>query len=565
MKTQRFMGRMSSAGTEIPIWAASVSLNILSLVMPLSILLIFDRVIPFQSMETLRMLTLALLITAAAELLLRWCRSVLLTTTAEDAAVSNYRHFMTAVLHANSPAFAQDTSSVHFARYLAIGHLRDHCAGQNQTLAIDLPFAAVFALMIGLIGGWLILVPLAAFCGVMIFALCMKRVQWSLFNQRKVLDSRRYAFLSGLLANMTTVKSNRMEPQMTRRFEMLEDQTVEVSRQLIQFSGFAQSFGAVLSQFLVAAMGLFGAYLVILNHIGIAELAACMLLNGRIIQPLTKFVTLRVQSENVAASKAKLHETLSIRQNRIPACAPPQLIGTLEATDFALTRARNSDQMFSPVTFAADPMSGILIEADESWMVDALFDAITGQRDPDNGTLTMDGFAATERVFQRGHNGIVALESTPAVFSGTLLENLSAFGDDDMVQRAKDFAASLGLEKRIHRLPMGYHTQLNSGVGFEKDPVNRQLIALARALALQPRVLLMNEPTAILDTPERQALAQCLLALSPKPTLVLASPDPRMRKLVSRSVRLWSPDARDWRQDIHLNREATEPLRRGAA
>ncbi|MEM9127223.1 MAG: hypothetical protein AAGB28_15650, partial [Pseudomonadota bacterium] len=91
MKTQRFMGRMSSAGTEIPVWAASVSLNILSLVMPLSILLIFDRVIPFQSMETLRMLTLALLITAAAELLLRWCRSVLLTTTAEDAAVSNYR------------------------------------------------------------------------------------------------------------------------------------------------------------------------------------------------------------------------------------------------------------------------------------------------------------------------------------------------------------------------------------------------------------------------------------------------------------------------------------------
>ncbi len=567
MEPRGFVGRISAPHFDIPLWVASLTMNVLSLLMPISILLIFDRVIPFQSTDTLRVLTVALVIGAFLELLLRQCRAVLLTTTAEGAAVWNYHRFMTKVLNANSLAFSREPASNYAERYAAIGQLRDCHSGQGQTLSIDLPFTVLFAILIGLIGGWLILVPLGAFCVVIIFAAVMKRGQWALFKHRKSLDTRRYAFLTEILSNMPTVKANRMEPQMARRFELLEDQTVDNSKKLIHFSGFAQSFGAIFSQMTVAAMGLLGAYLVIINLIGIAELAACMLLNGRIIQPLTKLMAMWVQSENSAISQARLHEMEQLEIGQSVGLSYDHL-GQIMVSGLSMRRLKAEGGAFSPLNIQVEQGQGVLIEPEESWMVEALFDAMTGQREPDEGSLSISGIPASQLIGWRGHDALVALEAEPAILSGTLLENISAFGDAETVDRAKQIAVALGLEKRIHRLPMGYATQLNTGNGFEADPVNRHLIALTRALALRPRVLLMNEPTAVLDTTERQALADCLQSISPRPTMFVASPDPRMRQITDRCVCLSLSNALDlaaWAVDTDLDRTAAEAWKKGAA
>ena len=135
------------------------------------------------------------------------------------------------------------------------------------------------------------------------------------------------------------------------------------------------------------------------------------------------------------------------------------------------------------MNFDVSPGTFALIEAADPWMINALIEGVAGQRQPTAGTIILDGLNASERVTQRGRHAVVVLEEEPAILGGSLLENLSAFGDAEQVERAEHFAAALGLESRIHRLPMGYNTKLNTGTAFEKDPVNRQLIALTRARA----------------------------------------------------------------------------------
>ncbi|WP_170788402.1 ABC transporter transmembrane domain-containing protein [Ruegeria lacuscaerulensis] len=568
MGPSEFIGRKLTPRLGVPVWVASLSLNVLSLLMPISILLIFDRIIPFQSMETLHVLTGVLLFSAGFELVLRHCRSILLSTAAEDAARANYSLFMRQVLTANTLTFAKEPPSSYAERYAAIAQLRDHYAGQGQTLSIDLPFTLMFAILIGLIGGWLVLVPLGAFGIVLIFAAVMKRAQWNLFRQRKTLDTRRYAFLSELLSNMKTIKANRMEPQMSRRFEMLEDQTVDISGRMIRFAGFAQSFGTVFAQVSVAAMGLLGAYLAIRNQIGIAEMAACMLLNGRIVQPLTKLMAMWVQAENITVAWSRLKEMNELETHLVATSGDGKLSGVVTASDVSVRRLHGNGASFSTVSFTASADRGVLIEAEESWMVDALFDALTGQCDLDQGSILFDKVDAKKRVAFRGENALVALESEPVILSGTLLENLSAFGDHERIENAKTVAAALGLERRIFRLPLGYNTPMTIGSAFERDPVNRQLIALVRALALQPHILLMNEPTAVLDTAERQALADYLAKLEVRPTLIVASPDPRFKQFAPQVVRLNATKSRDmaaWVADTDLERLTSEAMQKGAA
>lgn len=561
MEQETFKGRDSSLAVKLPLLAASLSLNVVALVIPISILLIFDRVIPFQSVETLRMLTVLLLVSAGIELVLRWSRLTLLNGAAEKAAVSNYRRFASRILHANTQAFSRDSASVYIDRFSAISQLRDHHAGQNHALLIDLPFTLVFAVMVALIGGWLVLVPITGLVAVLVFSLLMKRAQWALFDTRKSLDSRRYAFLFEVLSSNETVKANRMERQMQRRFELLEDQTVDLSHRLIRFSGLAQNFGAVFGQVSVAAMGLLGAFLVIRQQIGIAEMAACMLLNGRIVQPLTKLMTLWVQSESVALSWRKLREIDALDIDPVSTKCAGLIEGKVTLRDLRLQGGSGDAERSGISSLILAPGQIGLVSSNAIWQIQALYDAVTGHCSPAAGEVLIDGVSAQSLVSRRGQDAIVMLENDPAILSGTLLENLSAFGDETHISRAKEFAAKLGLEKRIHRLPMGYNTKLGSGSAFENDPVNRQLIALVRVLALRPRILLLNEPTAVLDTTEREDLAECLASLSPKPTILMNSPDPRMKGLADVECKLTclvGDEVADWDADAHAEQTAAE-------
>ena len=559
MRTRKFSGRKSSLGINGSILASSLALNVMAMLMPIAILLVFDRVIPNQSTETLKALALVLLAVAGMEFMARWSRSTVLGAAASDAAVTNHNRFLSIVVGAKPGEFAGDASALHLERYAALARLRDYYAGQNQALAIDLPFTAVFIAMIGLIGGWLILVPLSGLFAVVTFALLMKRAQWSLFDKRKTLDARRYTFLSEVLSNMMAVKANTMERQLTQRFEMLQDQTVETSGRLIKFSGFAQAFGAVFAQFSVAAMGLFGAYLVVQGFIGIAELAACMLLNGRVIQPLMKLMSHWVQSESTAVAKRKLNEMRKFITAQAKPTALSEMQGSVAFDQFTLGRAVSHD----PVNAKINPGDIVLVESGNPRQTRTFLDCVAGHVIPEAGEIVIDGVPAPQ--IGRGQNQMVVLDSHPVILSGTLLENLSAFGDAAQCEIAKGIASKLRLETRIHRLPLGYNTPLNTGTSFEKDPVNRQLIAITRALSLKPKILILNEPSAVLDTPERDAFSACLDTLDPKPTIFMATPDPRLKRLATRTIDLDAAIIEAWDSDLAQEQAATQEMKRGAA
>ncbi|MEL7398033.1 MAG: ABC transporter transmembrane domain-containing protein, partial [Pseudomonadota bacterium] len=356
--------------------------------------------------------------------------------------------------------------------------------------------------------------------------------------KRKSLDERRYAFLSEVLGGIEPLKANTMERQMARRFEMLQQQSVASSHRLIVFAGFAQNFSAVFSQFCVACMGLVGAFFVIDQRIGIAELAACMMLNGRVIQPLMKLITFWVQSESISMQRKKLAGIEALPQQDFKPLTPEVLRGRVRISQLALTA--QDETLETRVSLDGDIQPGQIALVDgaqvNSRLTDRLFDVVTGQQRPLAGQVQIDGRPAAEIAAARGRSSLVLLERDPAVFHGTLIENMSGFGGLEQADLAVEHAAALGLAKRVNRLPFGYNTQLGVGDNFERDPVNRQLISLVRAFSLKPSILLMNEPTAILDQDEREALKSFIAGLEDRPTILMYSPDPRMKSLANTSI-----------------------------
>jgi len=563
-----FVTRVHGLKIDGPVLVSSLFLNVLGLLMPLATLLIFDRVIPFQSTETLTLITLILVGSALCEFALRWSRSAILGWASQKGAIHNHAHFLERLLTANTEKFKGENKSYLLETYASVGRLRDFFSGQNQALVIDVPFAGLFIVMIALIGGWLVVVPLGVLVCVLVFSAALKYAQASTFEPRKQLDKRRYAFMSEVLEGIISIKANTMERQMTRRFELLQKQSVASSQRLILFSGFAQNLSAVLAQTSVAALGLMGAFLVIEGHIGIAELASCMMLNGRVTQPLTKLISLWVQAESISQQRKKLAAVDALAQTSVGAPALSKLSGRMELAEIELPIPSGASQSHVPVSALIHPGEIGLIAFDDGFegAPANLFSMLTGQSAPQSGKALIDGYLAQDVTRFRGKGGLVLLEDKPAIFHGTLMENLTGFGGTHRIDLVLDYSRQIGLESRVNRLPMGYNTVLKSGGNFETDPVNKQLIALTRAFAQAPSILLMNEPSAVLENRERDQFKSFIEDLPNRPTILLASPDPRLKALATQTLTFTSKKSADldaWYEDACL--EEMEANQKGAA
>ena len=544
---------------------ASLAINMLALALPLALLQIFDRVVPNKSTETLTVLFAALIISLLLDFVLKTCRIILLGQASEQMELELsdevYRH----MLYADSHAFSDVKSGTHLDRITAINQLKDYYGGQGRLLAIDLPFTVVFLVMIALIGGPLVLVPLTGLAILLVASQVFRRLQRPALEARQSIDQRRHSFIVESLGQALTVKSLSIEAQLLRRFEMLQEQSAEATRKLSVVSGLSQTFGAVFGQAAVAALAGFGGYLVIIGQIGIAELAACMLLNGRTVQPILKILSLWVQIEGVNSAKTRLAEIRALPQAK-PAVRTKDIKGHIAFDQVTLKIGAAQRTLFENLSFEAEPGSCIAIDGGDGSGKSSLLRLLLGEQMPTDGRITIDGEDPVALVGCRSQNQIAYVDRDPPAYNGTLIENLSLFGDGEDRERAIAAAHSIGLVADINKLPLGFDTPVSptspefSANGFI------QRVAIARALARDPRILLFNEANTALDFAADARLLDVLRSIRGKTTLVLVSRRPSFLQLADQSIVTCAPATSSaaletWEKDAQADRQFDQDVK----
>lgn len=537
-----------------PPWAAIIAtlgVNLLTLLLPLVMLQIFDRVIPYQSGSTLLLLTLGLFLAGALDFALKIARAVLMGDAAERYERSLGAAATRRALAANPAEFEAETAPARFERLVAVSQLRDHAGGDGRLLALDLAFVCVFIGLIWHIGGWLVAVPLSALALMFGVSLAFRRAQFALFDARRSVDARRFAFLGEFLERIATIKTHRMEAPLLRRYEILQEQSAKASRSLVLVAGLSQSFGSVFSQSAAAAMALVGGFLVIRGEIGIAELAACTLLNGRAIQPLLKLIGVWSQAEGVAAARRKVAGLMALPAVDAPV-KPPAFHGAVEARGLTVRSPGMETPLFVDVSFHVPAGGRLVVTGDDGAGKTTLLRILLGEERGHGGEALIDGAPAADHAMRRGRGGIAYLDQRPAIFQGTIIENIALSGHDRHVEDALAAAAALGLDEEIRRLPHGYETEIGRAGGATSLNF-LQRVALARALALKPRILLFNEANTAMDRPSDERALAALKALEGETTLVVVTRRPAWIALTSNVLRLAGPERR--------RAEAAEPYR----
>jgi ATP-binding cassette subfamily B protein len=195
--------------------------------------------------------------------------------------------------------------------------------------------------------------------------------------------------------------------------------------------------------------------------------------------------------------------------------------------------AHAGHNVLQDVSIAASPGECIAIVGATGSGKSALLSLIPRFYDPSAGRVLLDGtdVHALDLVELRRSVGIVFQDNF--LFSNTVAENI-AFGHPDATEEQIQKAARIAsAHDFITALPQGYHTVLGeAGVGLSGG--QKQRLAIARALLLEPAILLLDDPTAAVDPETEHEIADALEAAMEGRTTIIVAHRPAMLRRASR-------------------------------
>jgi ATP-binding cassette subfamily B protein len=150
------------------------------------------------------------------------------------------------------------------------------------------------------------------------------------------------------------------------------------------------------------------------------------------------------------------------------------------------------------VSFTAAPGERLAIVGPSGSGKSTIADLLLRLLDPDEGRVRVDGHDVRDVALDDLRQNVVLVEQEPCVFHTTIAENIRYARPGATDQDVRMAAQSAGIDEFIARLPEGYATVVGER-GAALSAGERQRIAIARALLVNPSVLVLDEPSAALD------------------------------------------------------------------
>ena len=256
----------------------------------------------------------------------------------------------------------------------------------------------------------------------------------------------------------------------------------------------------------------FGGLEVLGNRLTVGELIAFNSYLGFLLQPILTLGFLAAGLSRAGASAVRVFEVLDAPlevQDKPGAVVMPTLAGRVEFKDVRFRYVGAEREVLRGVSFTVLPGQTVAIlgttgsgKSSLTNLIPRFYDAISGQ-------VLIDGVDVRDATLSslRSQIGIVLQEAL--LFSGTVFENI-AYGKPDATQEAVEAASRAAqAHEFIAALPDGYQTVVGErGVGLSGG--QRQRIAIARALLVDPRVLILDDSTSAVDAQTEMLIQEAL-------------------------------------------------------
>jgi len=516
---------------------ASLLINVLGLLVPLFVMQTYDRVVPNQATATLWVLAIGLFIGTSFDLLLRVLRAHLLDTAGKKTDI---------VLSAT--LFERITGMAMKARPASVGGfaqniqdfqgLREFLTAVTLTSVIDLPFSLLMIAVIGLLGGWLVAIPLLAFPVTAIFALVVQTRLRDTVERSLALATQRQAVLIETLSGLETLKACSAESERQNLWEKTHGALTRLDIHARFLASLATNGTLFIQQVAGMSTIVAGVYMIIDGNMSVGALVACYMLGSRVLAPLGQIAGLITRYQHARLTMVSTDALMSLPQEHQARQRP------LERTEIK----GNVD--FRQVTFSypgqdtpALHNAGISIKAGEHVGIigrsgsgkSTLARLLMGFYQPESGQILIDNLDLRQLEVADLRNQIGFVTHDMPLIAGSLRDNLTLGARYVSDARMLEVANLTGVSELARQHPQGFDRPVGER-GQLLSGGQRQTLLLARALLLNPPILLLDEPTSSLDNASEEVIRNRLKTLASDKTLLLITHRASMLSLVDRLI-----------------------------
>lgn len=513
---------------------SSLLINILSLAIPLVVLQIYDRILPNQSYGTAVLLVCGASVAILLDAFLRFVRSWILAA----ASINTEKNMYAYILHQLTELPAKELLSLKPGNLQeglkGVASIKEFYSGGLLSGLIDVPFVLTFLSLVAYVGGGLVFIPVIVWIAAALFVWLFSSKSYQHAKIAAENEISRMNFLVVVFTMLEGVKKQAAESRTFQYFKQLNqnrwlsvaesERNTAIAQECIQTAALGTS----------VVMVIIGSLSVLSGDLTTGGLAACSILSGRAVAPMSALVGLRLKysSFQVANHSVKdlfeniaSHET--IKSEKLP------LFESLTAEGYTIERFDSCYQL----DFCVQQGEIIALNGKDTDLLSQMMSNLSGLDAKAGGQLCWNSSVSVGDYYDYRHQ-TAFVTSRPILVSGSLLDNLTGFN----VERVGDIQPlieALGLNSIIADLPNGLETKVGAQLGEQLSQGAIKLVSLVCQLAKPTPLLFLDKPEIALDIESVTRLAKVLSLLSKEgKTIILNTDHPSLVELAQKRAEL---------------------------
>ncbi len=521
--------------------AMTFIVNLVALVVPLFVMVIYDKVIGSHSPETLPYLVIGVVVLLSGDLLLRSIRARVLGTVAARLdyliGVETFRRLLYL-----PPMFTeQSTVAAQLSRLKQFDSVRDFFTGPNAAVVLELPFVVLFISVIAMLAGYIALIPVAMVLIYIAFG-CF----WFPYVRAKVLRSgiartNKQRIMMQSLEGRQEIKAIGGESVWWERFREVSGEAVMANHQTFLANGMMHSLSQGLMTLSGVAVVAMGAHQVMAGQLTIGALIATMALVWRVLSPLqTTFLSFSKFQHTIKAMK-QINQLMRLEIEQHSGQAGlmlSEIKGEITVDRVSFRYAPGLDPALLGVSFSIEPGEMVAIIGSTGSGKSTLLKMIAGMYRPQAGAMSIDEMDIRQINAMDLRSAIAYVPQDTRFFHGTIAQNLRLNNGLATQEELECAARDAGVLDDILRLPKGFDSRIGDTTTARFPPGFMRGLSMARAFVIPAQILLLDEPGASLDDQSDRRFMQQIERLKGKRTIVMVSHRPSHIRMADRAVLL---------------------------
>ena len=526
----------ANRGTYWKVALAAVFINIFGLLTSLFTMTVYDRVVPNNATSSLVALSIGLAVVVIFDFILKMLRAYFV----DHAGAQIDRDIGEAVFErmlAMRLELKKGSTGALAGMMRELEALRDFFASATLTAVVDVPFIILTLILVAAIGGKVVFVP-----GIMVPLVIL--VGWLTHPAMERLSARtmgeglqKQSVLVEAIGGLETVKTSGAAPLLSRRWLKAVQQHSDSSLRQRLVSTIGVTFATSAGTISYAGVVILGVGMIADRDLTMGGLIACSILAGRAIAPLAQISQLLSRLTSTRTAYRQINQMMKMPPEG-PAGEALKLSrveGKIEFRSVTFKYPGAPERALDGVSFTIEPGEHVALLGRVGSGKSTVARLILALYPPEEGLVMIDGsdVRQLDPASLRANVGAAMQESV--LLTGSVRENIvlgrPGIGDEEMIRAAE----ISGTHQFMGQIANGYDLRLaDRGEGLSGG--QRQSIAIARALAGAPPIMLMDEPSSAMDAQTEGALIQRLREELKGRTLLLITHRPPLLQLVDRII-----------------------------